>query len=333
MTTTTRPPRFAHLTRGLLLASAVGIAGLPVLAQTAWPDKPIRFVVPYTPGGGTDTVTRHIANTITQDTQWTFLIDNKAGGGGNIGLDMVAKSKADGYTIGMGQTANLAINPALLPSMPFDPARDFAPVALVAELPTVMVVRADSPWKTLADAIKAAKAKPGELKQALAGTGTVGHLAGEMLARRTGIKVLNVPYKGAAPAITDLLGGQTDYMFATPQAVIGMVKGNKLRALAVTSTKRLAILPEVPTVAEAGYKGFEAVDWKVIVAPAGTPAEVIKRLNAAVAKALTHPTMIAQLAAEGSAPLSGDPAQVARYLKAEQAEWGKLIRDAGIKLE
>ena len=318
---------------GLATFAGLGALTAQVGAQTAWPDKPIRFVVPYTPGGGTDTVTRHIANSITQDTKWAFLIDNKAGGGGNIGLDLVAKAKADGYTLGMGQTANLAINPALLPSMPFDAAKDLLPVALVAELPTVMVVRADSPWKSLADAIKAAKAKPGEVKQALASTGTVGHLAGEMMALRAGIKVLNVPYKGAAPAITDLLGGQTDYMFATPQAVVGMIKGGKLRALAVTSTKRLAILPEVPTVAESGYKDFEAVDWKVIVAPAGTPADVVKRLNAAVAKALTQPAMIAQLAAEGSTPMSGSPEQVTRYIKAEQAEWGKLIRDAGIKLE
>jgi tripartite-type tricarboxylate transporter receptor subunit TctC len=318
------------------LAAGVGQAGAQTAASAgalAWPDKPIRFVVPYTPGGGTDTVTRHIASTITQETQWAFLIDNKAGGGGNIGLDIVAKAKADGYTLGMGQTANLAINPALLPSMPFDPVKDFAPVALVAELPMILVVRADSPWKSLGDAVKAAKAKPGGVKQALAGTGTVGHLAGEMMARRAGIQVLNVPYKGAAPAITDLLGGQTDYMFSTPQAVAGMIKGGKLRALAVTSAQRLAILPEVPTVAESGYKDFEAVDWKVIVAPAGTPADVVKRLNAAVAKALAQPAMLAQLAAEGSAPLSGDPAQVARYLKSEQAQWGKLIREAGIKLE
>lgn len=329
--------------RTLMTATLLGLASLngAATAQTAtstssgqaWPDKPIRFVVPYTPGGGTDTVTRHIANAIAQDTKWTFLIDNKAGGGGNIGLDMVAKAKADGYTVGMGQTANLAINPALLPGMPFDPARDFTPVALVAELPMVMVVRADSPWRSLADAVKAAKAKPGEVKQALASTGTVGHLAGEMMARRAGIKVLNVPYKGAAPAITDILGGQTDYMFATPQAVVGMIKGGKMRALAVTSSKRLAILPEVPTVAESGYKDFEAVDWKVIVAPAGTPPEVVRRLNAAVAKALTQPAMIAQLAAEGSTPMSGSPERAAAYLKAEQAEWGKLIRDAGIKLE
>nr|WP_084389497.1 tripartite tricarboxylate transporter substrate binding protein [Polaromonas jejuensis] len=313
--------------------SLTALGGGAAMAQAAWPDKPIRFIVPYTPGGGTDVVTRHIANTITQDTQWAFLVDNRAGGGGNIGLDVVAKSRGDGYTIGMGQTANLAINPTLLPGMPFDPAKDLIPVALVAEQPTVMVVRADSPWRTLADAVKAAKGKPGEVKQALASTGTVGHLAGEMMARRAGIKVLNVPYKGAAPAITDLLGGQTDYMFATPQAVVGMIKGGKLRALAVTSSRRVAILSEVPTVAESGYKDFEAVDWKAIVAPAGTPADVVKRLNAAVAKALTQPAMLAQLAAEGSTPMSGNPAQVAAYIKAEQAGWGKLIREAGIKQE
>ncbi len=316
--------------------AAVLATALSVTAQaqtSAWPDKPIRFVVPYTPGGGTDTVTRHIAEKITQDAKWTFLVDNKPGGGGNIGIDIVAKSKPDGYTIGMGQTANLAINPAALPKMPFDALKDLVPVALVAEVPTLLVVRADSPWHSLGDVIKAAQAKPGQVTQALAGTGTVGHLAGEMLARKAGFKVLNVPYKGAAPAITDLLGGQTDYMFATPQAVLGMIAGGKLRALAVTSAKRIAVLPNVPTVAEQGYKGFEAVDWKMIVAPAGTPADVVKRLNAATAKALMQPALLAKLAEEGSSAMSGSPEDVARYLKSEQAEWGAVIREAGIRFE
>lgn len=307
------------------------------LAGTAmadgWPDKPVRFVVPYTPGGGTDTVSRHITERMAQDNQWAFVIDNKPGGGGNIGLDIVAKAKPDGYTLGMGQTSNIAINPAALPKMPFDPSKDIVPVALVAEVPMVMVVRADSSWQNLADMVKAAKAKPGEIKQALAGTGTVGHLVGEMLARKVGFKVLNVPYKGAAPAITDLLGGQTDYMFATPQAVLGMLQGGKLRALAVSSAKRVGVLPNVPTVAEQGYPGFEAVDWKVIVAPAGTPPDIIRRLNAAATKALAQPSMIAKLADEGSVPMSGNPEQVARYIKAEQEEWGALIREAGIRFE
>ena len=248
-------------------------------------------------------------------------------------MDAVAKSRPDGYTIGMGQTSNLVINPVIVAKMPFDAAKDLVPVALVAELPMLMVVRADSPWKTLGDAVSAAKAKPGETKQALAGTGTVGHLAGEMLSRRAGMQVLNIPYKGASPAITDLIGGQTDYMFTTPQSVIGMIKGGKLRVLAVTSQKRLAILPDVPTVAESGYKDFAAMDWKAVVAPAGTPADVVKRMNAEVAKALTQPALLATLEAEGSIPMSGTPAQAADFIRTEQAKWGALIREAGIKAE
>lgn len=301
--------------------------------QTNWPEKSIRFVVPYTPGGGTDAITRQIADKISQDSKWAFIVDNKPGGGGNIGLDLVAKARPDGYTIGMGQTANLAINPAAMAKMPFDPAKDLVPVALVAEVPTLMVVRQDASWKTLADIIRAAKARPGELKQALAGTGTVGHLAGEMLARKAAFKVLSVPYKGAAPAITDLLGGQTDYMFATPQAVAGMIKGGKLRALAVTSLRRLAILPDVPTVAESGYAGFEAADWKMIVAPAGTPAELVKRLNGAVEKALATPALQAQMATEGSTALGGSAEKAAAYLRSEQAEWAAVVKDAHIKFD
>jgi tripartite-type tricarboxylate transporter receptor subunit TctC len=314
------------------LAATMTFSASASLAQNAnWPNQPIRFIVPYTPGGGTDTVTRHIAEKISGNTRWTFLVDNKPGANGNIGIDAVAKSRPDGYTIGMGQTANLAINPALVPAMPFNPSKDLVPVALVAELPTVMVVRSDSPWQSLGDAVKAARAKPGEVKQALAGNGTVGHLAGEMLSRRAGMQVLNIPYKGAAPAITDLIGGQTDYMFATPQSVAGMIKGGKLRALAVTSQKRLSFLPDVPTVAESGYKDFVAMDWKAIVAPAGTPAEIVQRLNAEVTNALAQPALIATLEAEGSMPMTGTPEQAVKFIRAEQEKWGSLIRQAGIK--
>jgi len=318
-------------------ATAVGamalISVMGAIAQPAWPDRAIKVIVPYTPGGGTDTVTRHLIDKVTMETKWTLIVDNKPGGGGNVGLDMVAKSKPDGYTLGMGQTANLAINPALMPKMPFDPAKDLIPVALVAELPTLLVVRQDSPFKNLADVVKAAKAKPGGLRQALAGSGTVGHLAGEMLAVKAGFTVLNVPYKGAAPAVTDLLGGQTDYMFATPQAVLGMIKGGKMRALAVTSTRRLSVLPDVPTVSESGYKGFEAVDWKMLVAPAGTPATVIRQINAALEKALANPVFQTQLHAEGSSALGGSAQKAADYLRSEQAEWSALIRTANIKLD
>jgi tripartite-type tricarboxylate transporter receptor subunit TctC len=318
------------ITRRALCACAASLAVLPVLAQSGWPDKPIRFVVPYTPGGATDGVTRLIAQKITDDTKWVFIVDNRTGGNGNIGMDAVAKAKPDGFTIGMGQTANLAINPTLFPKMPYDALKDVTPVSIVASQPVVLVVRADAPFKTLADVIAAAKARPGEVKQALAGTGTLGHMAGEVLAKRAGFKVLNVPYKGAAPALTELLGGQTDYMFATPQGALQMVKGGKLRALAVTSAKRLAVMPDVPVVAET-YKGFEAVDWKAIVAPAGTPPDIVKKLNAAVDRALAKPDTISQLLAEGSTPVGGSPEQAAQYVKSEHARWGTAVREAGVK--
>lgn len=324
------------LTARVVLAGIVALTGLQishVQAQSDWPTKPIRFVVPYTPGGGTDTVTRYIANSVDPENKWVFMIDNKPGGGGNIGLNLVAKAKPDGYTIGMGQTSNLAINPAALASMPFDPAKDLVPVALVAEVPMVLVVRSDSQYKSLADIVSAAKAKPGGLKQAVAGLGTVGHLAGEMLARNAGIKLLTIPYKGASPAATELLGGITDFMFATPQSVMGLVQSDRLRVLAVTSLKRSPVLPDVPTVSESGYKGFEAVDWKVIVAPTGTPPEVIKRLNAAIEKALATPKMQAQLAAESSTGLGGSPEKAAQFISAQQVEWGVLVREAGIRFD
>jgi tripartite-type tricarboxylate transporter receptor subunit TctC len=325
---------FSNARRALLAcaAAAAWLNAAPAFADTAWPDKPVRLIVPYTPGGATDIVARLVAQKLADDTKWTFIVDNRAGGNGNIGMDVVAKAKPDGYTIGLGQTANLAINPTLFPKMPYDALKDLMPVSVVASQPVVLVVRADAPFKTLAELVAAAKAKPGEIRQALAGTGTLGHMAGEVLAKRAGFKVLNVPYKGAAPAITDLLGGQTDYMFATPQGALSMVKGGRLRALAVTSAKRLPVMPDVPTVAES-YKGFEAVDWKALVAPAGTSPEIVKKLSAAVDKALAKPATISQLLAEGSTPVGGSPEQAAQYIKSEHARWGAAVREAGVRPE
>jgi len=325
---------FSNARRAFLAcaAAAAWLNAAPAFADTAWPDKPVRLIVPYTPGGATDIVARLVAQKLADDTKWTFIVDNRAGGNGNIGMDVVAKAKPDGYTIGLGQTANLAINPTLFPKMPYDALKDLMPVSVVASQPVVLVVRADAPFKTLAELVAAAKAKPGEIRQALAGTGTLGHMAGEVLAKRAGFKVLNVPYKGAAPAITDLLGGQTDYMFATPQGALSMVKGGRLRALAVTSAKRLPVMPDVPTVAES-YKGFEAVDWKALVAPAGTSPEIVKKLSAAVEKALARPATISQLLAEGSTPVGGTPEQAVQYIKAEHARWGAAVRDAGVRPE
>ena len=302
-------------------------------AQGAYPSQPIKVIVPFPPAGGTDVVARLVVEKVRAATGWTFVVDNKAGAGGNIGMDAVAKSKPDGYTLGMGQTANLAINPSLYSKMPFDAAKDFVPVALVAGQPVVLVVNTASPFKTVADLVAAAKAKPSSVTMASAGNGTVGHLTGEMFSRLAGIKVNHIPYKGAGPAATDLLGGQVDFYFATPQAVISFVKSGKLRALAVSSTKRLPVLPDVPTVAEGGLKGFDTTDWKVLVAPAGTPADIVKRLNAEVEKAMSKPETAAQLLSEGSIPLSGSPQQAAQYLKAEQQRWSAVVREANVKLD
>ncbi|MDD0812849.1 tripartite tricarboxylate transporter substrate binding protein [Curvibacter sp. RS43] len=314
-------------------------AGLPAFtsatdAQSTWPSRPVRLIVPYSAGGGTDAVARLIAERITHDTKWPIVVDNKPGGAGNIGLDIVAKAAADGYTLGVGQTANLAINPVAMERIAFNEKKDFVAVAALAEVPTILVVRHDAPWGTIADLVKAGRASNVQLKQGLAGTGTVGHLAGVMLARKAGLNhVLDIPYKGAASAITDLLGGQTDYMFATPQAVIGMIQAGRLRALAVTSLKRLPIFPNVPTVAESGYAGFQATDWKVLVAPAKTPKDVLQVLNSAAERALSQSVTRDRLAAEGSLPLGGSLEASARFLQTEQGRWQELIKASAIKFD
>ncbi|WP_066334690.1 Bug family tripartite tricarboxylate transporter substrate binding protein [Azohydromonas lata] len=315
------------------LVLITGLAAAGIVQAQAWPTQPIRLVVPYPPAGATDVVARLVAERITSGNGWNVVVDNKPGAGGNIGMDAVAKAKPDGYTVGMGQTSNLAINPTLYPKMPYDALKAFTPIAFVAQQPVVLVVNASSPYKTLADLVKAAKAKPGALTMASAANGTVGHLAGELLSKRAGYQATHVPYKGAAPAINDLIANLTDFMLPTPQAALPQIKSGKLRALAVTSTKRLPILGDVPTVAEAGYPGFEAVDWKVLVGPAGMPADVVKTMHGAVEAALAKPETGAKLQAEGSAPMTGTPQQLAQFLKTEHARWGDVVRSAGVKPE
>jgi len=323
--------------RRRIIASAAFLGFLLCLPATApaqsWPAKPIRVIVPFPPAGGTDVLTRQLAEKISAATKWTLVIDNKPGAGGNIGLDALAKSAPDGYTIGMGQTANLAINPSLYAKMPFDALKDFAPVGLVSAQPMVLVVAADSSYHSLADVVAAAKAKPDALTMASAGSGTVGHLAGELFARKAGVKFLHIPYKGASPAVTDLLGHQVDIMFANTQSVMTLVAAGKLRALAVSSAQRIKPLPAVPTISESGYKDFEAVTWSGLVAPAGTPAEIIAKLNAEIAKTLARPDFLEKLTAEGSQPLGGSPQQFAEFLRAEHAKWGVAVRASGAKVD
>lgn len=315
------------------LAAALVAIGASAFAQTAYPGQPVKVIVPFPPAGGTDIVTRLIVDKVRVSTGWTLIVDNKAGAGGNIGLDAVAKSAADGYTIGMGQTANLAINPTMVARMPYDAAKAFVPVALIAGQPVVLVVNASAPYKRVADIVAAAKAKPGTLTMASAGNGTVGHLTGELFSREAGIKAIHVPYKGAGPAATDLLGGQVEFYFATPQTVLPFLKAGKLRALAVSSNKRMPVLADVPTIAESGFKGFNTSDWKMLVAPAGTPPAVVARLHAEVEKALARPETIAQLLAEGSAPMSGSSLDAVQFLKSEQQRWGAVVRASNVKAD
>jgi len=316
-----------------LLAFIAALATTAALAQGDYPNKPIKLIVPFPPAGGTDTLSRAIAQSITNDTKWTIVVENRPGAGGNIGLDAAAKSPPDGYTIAMGQTANLAVNPALYSSLPFDPLKDFAPIALLSSQPLIVVVSATSPYRSLKDLVDAAKKSPGKVNMASAGNGTIGHIGGEIFQRRAGIKMTHVPYKGAGQAVTDLMGGSVDTIFGNTQSVGGLVAGGRLRPLAVTSPKRLAAFPDVPTVAESGYPGFEAATWSGLVAPAGTPKSIIDKLNAAANKALATTEMKTRLAEEGSTPLGGTPQQFAGYIKSENAKWGAAVRDAGIKLD
>ncbi|HWN48959.1 MAG TPA: tripartite tricarboxylate transporter substrate-binding protein, partial [Xanthobacteraceae bacterium] len=247
--------RFSGALGAFSLASA--LRG-PALAQV-WPERPIRLIVPFPPGGGTDVISRQLAERMAANTGWTIVVENRAGAGGNIGLDAVAKAAPDGYTIGMGQASNLAINPALYAKMPYDPLRDFAPISSIASQGLVVVVSAKSTFRSLADLVAAAREKADGVSLAHAGNGTIGHLAGEMLSRRAGVKILIVPYKGIAPAVTELMGGQVDVLFGNPLAVMPLVTGGLLRPIAVSSARRLGALPEVPTVAESGFAGFDAV--------------------------------------------------------------------------
>jgi tripartite-type tricarboxylate transporter receptor subunit TctC len=298
-----------------------------------WPSKPIRLNVPFPAGGGTDILSRVLANRLAETLKQPVIVENKPGAGGNIGVDITAKSPADGYTIVMGQTANLAINPTLYTNLPYDPVRDLVPIALVADSPVVLVVGADSRFKTLADIIAAAKAKPGDLSFASPGNGTVAHLVGELLQGTAGVKMLHVPYKGAAQALTDLMGGRVDMFLSSVPSALAQIKGGKLRAIAVTSKTRSPSLPDVPTVDGSGFPGFDATTWFGILAPANTPQAVIDKLNAEINAALKTPEVGEKIASEGGAPLGGTAAAFAELMKTDLVRWGTIVKSSGAKVE
>lgn len=323
-------------TRRLVLALAPALAASTLCTAAfaqAWPSKPIRIVVPFPPGGGTDVIARETSQRVAAATGWTFIIDNKPGAGGNLGVDSAAKAPADGYTLVLGQTSNLAINPSLYAKMPYDSQKDLVPIVMVANAPLVMVTGASSPYRTLADAVKAAKAKPGQVNFASPGNGTVAHLTSELFQKAAGIQTQHVPYKGAAQALTDVISGQVELYMSSVPTLIGQIKQGKLRALAVTSASRVDDLPNVPTINESGYKGFDAVTWFGLLAPAGTPKEVVARLNAEFNKALKQPELTKRLSDEGADPAGGTPEQFAALIKDEIPRWGKVVKDSGAKID
>lgn len=316
-----------------VLFSTLLIASGNSFAQADYPNKPIRVIVPFPPGGGTDVYARLIANKLTERLKWVVVVDNKPGAGGNIGVDAAAKSAPDGYTIVIGQTSNLAINPTLYKKLPYDPLKDLTPIVLVADSAMALAVPAQSPYKGLKDLVSAAKQKPGDVTFGFSGNGTVAHLTGVMFQSASGTKFQHVPYKGAAQALTDLMGGSIESYMSSATTLVGHVKGGKLRALAVSGKKRLESMPDVPTIEESGYPQFDAVSWFGLLAPAGTPEAIVTRINTEVNKVLALPEVKEKIAAEGGGPIGGTPQEFARFLAAELPRWAKLVKESGAAID
>ncbi|MEP6943443.1 MAG: tripartite tricarboxylate transporter substrate binding protein [Betaproteobacteria bacterium] len=302
------------------------------VAQT-YPTHAIKLIVPFPAGGTTDILARDVAKRLTETLGQSVVVDNRPGAGGNIGSDLVAKSPPDGYTLLMGTVGTHSINPGLYAKMPYDHVKDFAPVVLVAGVPNVLVVNPSVPVTSVADLIKLAKSKPGTINFASSGNGTSIHLSGELFKTMAGVDMTHVPYKGSAPALADLLGGQVQIMFDNLPSSLPQIKGGKLRAIAVTSAKRAPALPDVPTIAESGLPGFEASSWFGVLAPAGTPATVIARINGEVNKWLQSPEGKQQLVAQGAEAAGGPPEQFAAHIRTETEKWAKVVKASGAKVD
>jgi len=308
---------------------ALLLAGAFSAAAQDYPSKPIRFVLPFPPGGGTDTLARIVGQKLGQDFGQTIVMDNRPGAGANIGADIAAHAPADGYTLLMGNVAH-AVNVTLYRKLGYDLVKDFAPITLLASTPNILVVHPSVAAKSVQELIALAKSKPGQLNYASSGSGSSSHLAGELFKTMTGVNLVHVPYKGGGPAVTSLIAGETVVGFATAPSVLPHVKSGKLRALAVTSAKRSAAAAELPTIAESGVPGYEANTWYGVLAPRGTPAAIIARLNGEFIAIMQSPEIRERIAPLGYEPDTGTPQQFAAYIKSEIAKWGKVVKAAGI---
>ena len=324
-----------HRSKGIAsLLAIIALLSAPVSqpARAAYPERIVRIVVPFAPGGGTDVIARALAQEMAKDLGASIIIENKPGAGTIIGTQAVATSEPDGYTLLMGTFAN-AVNPSLNPKLPYDAHKDFAPVSLIARSFNIVVVNPKSPLQSIADLIAAAKAEPDKMSYGTFGTGTSAHLAGELFKSMAKVDMTAVPYKGAAPAITDVIGGQIQVVFTTVASAASLIEGGQLRALAVTSAQRSPAFPQLPTVSEAGVPGYAAEAWYGLFAPARTPPEIIERLNQSVAKAVQSDAFRRLSVNEGLVMAAGPPEDLGRYFLGEEERWRKVIRDAGIKIE
>jgi tripartite-type tricarboxylate transporter receptor subunit TctC len=302
-------------------------------AAQSYPTRSIRLVVPFPAGGTTDILARAVSQKLTEAFGQSVVVDNRPGAAGNIGSDLVAKSTPDGYTLLMGTVGTHAINPSLYSNMPYDHIKDFVPVVLVAGVPNVLVVNPALPVNSVADLIKLAKAKPGTINFASSGSGTSIHLSGELFKTMAGVDMTHVPYKGSSPALTDLIGGQVQIMFDNLPSSLAQIKAGKLRAVAVTSLKRAPALPDVPTINESGLPGFEASSWFGVLAPAGTPAPIVARINAEVNKWLQSADAREKLLSQGAEAAGGTPEQFATYIRVETEKWAKVVKASGAKVD
>lgn len=314
----------------LPLAIAASITALS--AHAAWPEKSVKLVVPYAAGGAADALARVVATELGTRLRQQVIVENKAGAGGTIGAQAVAQAPADGYTF-LYDATSFAVNPSLFPKLGFSYTKDFAPIGMVARIPTLLVVPANSPDKTAADLVQRARSKPGQVTYASAGNGGAAHLSGELFAGGFKLSLVHVPYKGGAPALTDLAGGQVEMMFSAVTASGPLVKAGKLRALATAFDRRIDSMPQVPTVAESGLPGFGAYEWNAIWAPAATPADILKRMEVELREALASPAIRQRLAELGALPAGGSAKELADFVNAETAKWAGVIKSSNIKLD
>ena len=335
MMTTALPTRAATAHRLFAILVAFGMACPAIAAAAAqdYPSRPVRFVVPFAPGGSTDTLARTMSQKLSEYIGQQVVVDNRSGANGNIGMEIVARAVPDGYTILLGYIANLAIAPSLYGKLPFDPVKDYAPITQIASSPNVLVAHPSVPAKNFKELIALAKAKPGQVNFASASVASVGHLTGELLNNLAGIKMVHVPYKGSGQAVTDLLGGHVQLMFSGFSSTLPHIKSGKLRPLVVTGIRRSPALPEVPTIAESGFPKFEATAWYGVLAPAKTPKPIVARLHAETVKVLHLPEVKERLGNLGFEIVGSTPDEFAAYLKSEIGKWEKVVKASGAKPE